>query len=89
MLRFVGVTADNASHVAMLQQRYRLPAPSFATSSNPLEPGLQAELDAYFRPFQAHLRKLLAAHKKCFAERTKQQQRRKSGVHAAALARAG
>ena len=89
MLRFVGVPSDNATHVSMLQQRFRLAAPAFATASNPIEPQLQAELDDYFRPFQAQLRKMLTAHKKCFAERTKAQLRRKTGLQSAALARAG
>ena len=89
MLKFVGVAADNATHIAMLQNRYRLAAPSFGTSSNPLDPQLQAELEAYFKPFQAQLKKMLSAHRKCFAERTKQAQRRKSGMQKTALARAG
>ena len=89
MLRFVGVAADNATHVAMLQQRYRLAAPSFATSTNPIDPHLLIELERYFAPFQAHLKKMLSAHRKCFLERSKQQQRRKNGMQAAALARVG
>jgi len=64
-LRFLGLPADNASHVAHLQQHYRLAAPALGTASNPIEPGLQAELDAYFAPFQAQLRKVLAAHRQC------------------------
>ena len=32
-------------------------------------PLLQAELEAYFQPFQAHLRKLFAMHRKCSLER--------------------
>ena len=89
MLRFAGVATGNATHVAMLEQRYRLAAPSFSTSANPIDPQLHAELDEYFRPFQAQLRKLLAAHQKCFSERNKQQQRRKGGISTAAIARAG
>ena len=91
MLRFLGVTAENASQVTYLRQRYKLPAPTFAPTSNPLDARLLAELNAYFAPFQAQLRKTLAAHRKCFAERTaavlkKKKQMTSRGV---AAARAG
>ena len=91
MLRFVGVPAENASHVAALQQRsgYRLVAPSFGTASNPIEPRLAAELEAYFRPFTAQLRKMVGSHKKCFADAQARKRRKQDGVRAAALARAG
>ena len=90
MLRFVGVPVDNASHVATLQARYRLATPNMGiTAANRLDARLQRELEAYFRPFQAQLRKQLASHKKCYSERTKALARKKSGMAAISLARAG
>ena len=68
----------------------KLAAPSLATSANPLDRRLRAELEAYFRPFQLQLRKMLATHKKCFAERTKERAlRKKATMQHAALARVG
>ena len=70
LLRFLGLEARNATQVARLQQHYRLAAPpALGTVANPLDPQLQAELEAYFQPFQAHLRKLFAMHRKCSLER--------------------
>ena len=70
LLRFLGLEARNATQVARLQQQYRLAAPpALGTVANPLDPQLQAELEAYFQPFQAHLRKLFAMHRKCSLER--------------------
>lgn len=88
LLRFLGLPADNASHVAQLQQRYRLVAPTFGTAANPIEPWLQRELDRYFQPFQAHVRKLLSAHRKCYNERMGLK-RKVMTAKSAALARAG
>ena len=68
----------------------KLAAPSIATTANPLEPGLRSELDSYFRPFQTQLRKVLANHKKCVIERTKERaMRKRATMQGAALARAG
>ena len=93
MLRFVGVPIENASQTAALQSRYRLapPAASSPTSHNPLEPQLLADLEAYFRPFQAQLRKLLDKHRKCFNERVKLKaaMKKQRDMATTALARAG
>ena len=52
----------------------RHPAPWWETDTR--EP-LRRELNAYFAPFQEHLRKLLAAHLKCFHERTSSKRKRR------------
>jgi len=88
LLRFLGLEARNATQVARLQQHYRLAAPpALGTAANPLDPHLQAELDAYFQPFQAHLRKLFAMHRKCSLERAGK--RKNAQQLGNALARAG
>ena len=97
LLRFVGAPTKNGTHASFLLQRYQLGAPGFGTESNPIEPKLLAELEAYFAPFQAQLRKTLAAHRKCAAERLSsagalsklQKEGKKPGMQRAALARAG
>ena len=73
-----------------LQHRGRMAPSSFGTELNPLEPALLAELEAYFAPFQAQLQKILATHRKCFAERTAalKGQKKLRGV-GAALAKVG
>ena len=69
----------------------KLAAPSLATNANPLDRRLRAELDAYFRPFQAQLRKLLDKHRKCFNERVKLKaaMKKQRDMATTALARAG
>ena len=52
LLRFVGMSAENATHLAHKLRRSPLVAPAFGTAHNPIEPELQRELDDYFRPFQ-------------------------------------
>ena len=97
LLRFVGAPSEvnGTMSAQQLQQRYRIGAPSFGASENPIEPTLAAELEAYFRPFQAQLRKVLASHRKCFVERSSAFERKplskekKPGMSRAALARAG
>ena len=102
LLRFVGARPEfngTASALLQLQQRYHLASPSFGTSANPIAPSLLAELEAYFKPFQAQLRKVVASHRQCFAERTSSADPRKPkeslpkekkpGMKSHALARAG
>jgi len=79
-LRFVGVPADNVTAVAHLKQRYRLPPPPTSNAANPLDPQLRAELDEFFAPFSVQLRKQLAMHRKCFAERTEKKRKARSGL---------
>ena len=75
-LRFVGLFSANASSLAQLQ-RFQPPPPHVGTGSNPIDEPLRHELNAYFAPFQEHLRKLLASHLKCFHERTSSKRKRR------------
>jgi type II secretory pathway pseudopilin PulG len=91
MLRFVGVSSENASRIARAQHSTLSP-PQLGASTNPIEPKLRAELDAYFRPFEAQLKRTLAAHRVCFAERSAAAAKprpKQPGVMSKALGRAG
>jgi len=70
-LRFLGYPQNaTAAIAAQLAQRRALVPPPLNTLDNPLDPILRAELEAYFAPFAEKTRKLLAEHRRCFAERS-------------------
>ena len=97
MLRFIGVSAENATrlsraHGGRARVGDKASTPSAALlDANPLDAQLRAELAAYFAPFEAQLRRITAAHQKCAADRTSAARARlkKSSTTQHALARAG